>query len=459
MNLQQEQIRQGLESVAIRLVDVHFVNGSEVAPPSLYAEQLVIDLCQKLAARVHAWYGARDTGPGMLADCVLMMLPVLHRELCPKSRVRHCEHDIGFAADLVAIVALWIFECPIIRPPVALIQDALRSIDPAIRRDRMEVAFGQALAPETAAVRALPSVTEGTPNLQVNAPVSRVRDERYLETRRVAKFIEFALTNEPLNVEVTSDYAHPTSEARSPLDELVDGAIYRTACMIVFTKGGKRGTGETLRLAATLAMPVLILRLPSTKPLEARRDHNLSIRVERTYRTPEEALDHVRDFLTRYRPQIMARQAELVAFAGRTAGLDRVHEAVLALDAAVFETSRITRAAAIFFTSDPIYWFQAGDAVRNEVRRLISPPSARIGDAGQVGSMLGPTDAALRRERRSTENLMSLAEISGWSYGVVVRLMQEHARREARASGARSHESKPMQIGDWEALYREVFGS
>ena len=78
---------------------------------------------------------------------------------------------------------------------------------------------------------------------------------------------------------------------------------------------------------------------------------------------------------------------------------------------------------------------------------------------GQVGSMLGPTDAALRRERRSTENLMSLAEISGWSYGVVVRLMQEHARREARASGARSHESKPMQIGDWEALYREVFGS
>lgn len=463
MSSEQTVVRRDLLQVMSVLIDEHYPSSSQsLGDASLYSADLAAGLADELIGRIDAWSRARDTGAGTLADCVLLMLPRLHRALCSRrSRRECCETDMRFAASMTVIMASWLIETPMVQPPLGLISEVMRIDDRAVRRDRLEVAFRDVLAPPHA-VRKLPTIEHDRWNVQINTAITRPGNDAYFARRSTAKALEQALTVDGRAVEVTSDWAHPAARDRAPLDEAVDGAIYRTTAMIVFSDDGAIGTGDTIRLAASLALPTLVLRRPSATPLQGRRDGRLALRRVRVYVSDEDALTHAREFLEGYGAQIAARHANLLDWSTQAHELAWIARAVEGLDSAIFETARVTRDAATFFASDPVYWYQAGHPIRQEVLRLVSP--GRLASQQSIAKRLpgapgaDGADAAVHRERISMRNLLAAAEVYGWSYAVVSRLLQENGRREARQTQTTSHVITPRQENDWLQLHREVYG-
>jgi hypothetical protein len=463
MRISIEKCREEIRSLLPFLVDAHYpATAQKLAPSSLYLEGILLELADELATRIETWSHARDTGPGTLADCVLLAVKALHQELCHHrgQKPDYCARDVRFGASLASILAIC-FMTPLVRPPESLINSSLKAESDAIRRDLLEIAFEQVLNP-IHFLRALPSIETDTPNIQINSPVSKVKEGAFLRTRAEAKYVEAAIAAEHLNIEVTSDWVDTVSKTSSTqLDGIVDSAILRTAGMILFANGGRIGTGETLRLAAQVLMPVLVLRRSDNQPLEARRRGVHSIRVERVYKTKEEALGHVKWFLGQFRPQILARQRFLERVAGQAGSLERIRDAVESLDPAVFETSQLTRAGALFYSSDPLHFYQASDVIKAELKRIASP--VRATSASAPGTSPGQTfdnsAEVLRRERASTASLHTAAELYGWTYAVVQRLAGENWRRESRQATSRSHALPPMQVLDWVNLHVNVFGA
>ena len=306
----------------------------------------------------------------------------------------------------------------------------------------------------------------------MNTSVTRPDDDSYDARRALARHVGFALASDTTFVEVTAEWAHPADACRPPLDEAVDGAIYRTTAMVVFTDDGGIGTGDTLRLAGDLLIPTLVLRsIPdqAPEPLQARRQGRHATRVERFYANRDDVLAHVTAFLAKYEVQIERRQAQLVAWAGRADEIKWINDAISALDPAIFETASITQAAAIFLSSDPVYWFQARTPAREELQRLVSHERPRAEQRPISAATLGATsplegegssaaaEKAVRIERASTESLLRAAEIHAWTYAVVSRLITERERRYARQTQTTSHMIPPMQERDWERLHVELF--
>lgn len=467
-----EAFGQQFALLASVLIGNHFESVHEqLGDPAVYGGELIDRLADTATEVFDALHGAPENGSGALAELVVRLLPLTHAEYCRQGANKaFCESDIRFCASMCLILGPWLLNKPFVHEPSEVIGQAMKLDLPGFQRDMLEVLLDEILAP-AAVHRAVPNIEEDKYNLQINAPITD--PSFYSENRATSQYLKMGLSGRPLNVELTSDWAPPATSADTASDETVDGAIFLTDAMVLFASTGGIGTGDTMRLASQLMIPTLVLRKETEGsdqagrtqgPLQARRRGTLSLRIERTYRSPEEAQRHVEEFLDKFANQIAARHEFLLRIKRDGASINEVREAVMALDAAVFENARITRAAALFVTSNPLFWYQAGDLLRNEVARLIGSPRSerRPGELrmrqGQ-GSPVGAVGEALRRERQSVRNLMVAAELSGWSFENVATLLGEHAKREARQGAVHSHVITPRSVSEWEILNREVFGS
>jgi hypothetical protein len=457
-----------LSGFLLGMIDEHYPDHEQrFAGVLLDAHYIAAELGLLVSTRVEAWRNARETSAGTLADCVLLMLPHLHSQLCSsRPRADHCEVDVAFCASVITVLAMWQMETPFLSEVKPVIAGALAVNDTAVRRDRLEIGVRPLLAPAEV-TRELPAIRPERINLQVNTAITRLDDDEYDRRRAFANHIRFALDSDSLAVEVTADWAHPADGSRPPLDDAVDGAIYRTTAMVVFTGGGGIGTGDTLRLAGDLLIPTLVLRYEGDetgRPLQARREGRHALRIERSFQNQHEVIQHVESFLDTYRVQIERRHQDLVSWAARADEVSWIRDAVDSLDPALFETANINEAAAIFIASHPVHWFQARSNAQTEVQRLISldrsgseqrpiPASTMSSTPKRSGS-----ERALQAERTSMMSLLTAAEINNWSFALVSRLLSLHLRQQVRQNQSVSHFAPPMQQRDWERLQQESFG-
>lgn len=412
------------------------------------------------------------------AEFVGSTSPRLHMQRCrvgaATSRARpSCLREVSFAGHVVAILARmcdhwWDGDlADALATPIL----AQRASDAAVA-DALEANLRVTLHPPWLSRTPL-IISERMPTVHIASPITKVGREQYAATRSLTRQLRAELERHDYLVESPSDFVSPDNRHAVPTDEMLTlSALHRASLVIVFADGGGHGTATTWTLAAELGIATLVLHRPDTEVGAARFDGRIFSRTVSAYRTPDEAVRAVGDFIAANAFVARRRTARLAAF--RDMDVSHLTRALSAIDPIAFDDSFVTWEAAMMYLSDPVNWFQARPEIAGEIRRVLG---ARHGVDTGMRTAVAPTydaqpivaearpqapisTAAAATGPRAEEpaghgllGLLILAEEQGWPPETVSHAWELY-RTEPQMTGLSARPVTTMTYDAWVALLR-----